>query len=220
MVKTLEKSFSVVKRLSLLIVLLGVLGATWVGYSTVVSSPEYAVVDLAQGLEAQNFDKVDKRVNMDTVIGHLADQVVTDELKRLDAQPDQGGLFGMMAKGMGANLVNVMKPAIVAAATQQIKQGIADVKLSPRVKDLGQKAAFLMVFRKAGDLTLSSVNTSGDTATMLLENQKQPTRLTLKKTGPAGWEVTEIDMPPAVIKYWMSEQSRTHQPKLTDTAPN
>ena len=211
-----------VKRLGLLIVFLALIGGIWAGYAAIIQSPQYALVDLAQGLEAQNFDWVDKRVNIDTVVSHLADQLVTEELKRLNAEPDHGGLLGMLAQGMGAGVVNVMKPAIVAAAVPQIKQAVADPKLTSRVKDLGNKAAMLVIFRQVGDIKLTQIQTQSqtqiDTATMLLEANKTPVRFTWKRTGPVGWEVTQIDMPASLIKFWMSEQARVHQP-LPQTLP-
>jgi hypothetical protein len=202
----------VVKRLGLLIVFLVLIAGIWIGYTNIVKSPQYALVDLAQGLEAQNFDWVDKRVNIDTVVSHLADQVVTEELKRLNAEPDKGGMLGMLAQGMGAGVVNLMKPAIVAAAVPQIKQGVSDPKLAARVKDLGNKAAMLVIFRQMGDIKLTQTQLQGDTATMLLDANKTPVRFTWRNTGPMGWEVTQIDMPASLIRFWMSEQARTHQP--------
>jgi hypothetical protein len=207
----------IMKRLALLVVLLGLLGGAFYGYFAVVNSPQYALVDLAQAVETQDYAEFDKRVNIDSVVGRIMDKAIGEEVKRMEGQPHPQGLFGTVTRGIGAGLIQLAKPAMVTDAVKRLKREFHNPDNAAQVKDLGQKATTLMLTRQAGAVTLQGPTCQAGTCTMVLTDaEKTPYTLELKQAGLGGWEVTAIDAPSHKLAEWLGKT--VVKPTVANTA--
>jgi hypothetical protein len=184
------------KKLGATLLLLVLLLGAVMSYYWAVSTPQYALIELANGIEKQKYPTVDKRVNLDLLIGHAAEQALQQQVKQMQQHvgKQSNPLFAAMGHGLGQGFIQMMKPAMVAQGTDQLKNYVLSHDNRKYFADLGNKTTMLLLLRKADHVTLTASDTTAQTATFTLSIDQEPVTITLAPTGPAGWEVTQVDL--------------------------
>jgi hypothetical protein len=200
------------KRLGLLTILLLLLVGVLGGYFWLVNTPEYAMVDLAQNLENQNYTRIDERINFEQVTGHVADVIAQQQSKRVESQNKGNDVFSQFGRGLGLGIVQVMKPALINQATLQIKNAVTDPRNAPYVKDLGNKTLMLVLGQNSEQFKLTKKAQSGSKVQFELvvetnhkTREKLPVQLEWQHPLIGGWELTKIDVPDEHLARWMGQ---------------